>query len=190
MPGNQAVADLGGHGRQLDHGLGDPATRIGQDLPAHTRQLLLRCIGPEHDAVPAGTLDRLDHEFLDPVEDLFALLVQPAPQRVDVGQQRLLAQVVLDDRGHIGIDEFVVAHPVADGAGDHHVAGPGGVEHAGDSEHRIGPEMHGVEEFVVDTPVDHVDLPLTLGGAHVDDVVAAEQVRTLDQFHAHLTRQQ
>ena len=144
----------------------------------------------EDDAVAARALDGLDHQFVDPVEHLFALVVQPAPEGVHVGQQRLLAQVVLDDGRHVGVDEFVVAHPVADGAGDHHVARAGGVEQAGHAEHRIGPELHRVQVDVVDTPVDDVDLALALGGAHVDLVVAAEQVAAFDQLDAHLAGQQ
>lgn len=50
--------------------------------------------------------------------------------------------------------------------------------------------MHRVEERVVDTAVDDVDLAFTGGGAHVDGVVTAEQIAALDQFHAHLASQQ
>ena len=50
--------------------------------------------------------------------------------------------------------------------------------------------MHRVEELVVDAAVDDVDLPLALGGPHVDGVVAAEQVAALDEFDAHLPGQQ
>ena len=52
------------------------------------------------------------------------------------------------------------------------------------------PEVHRVEEVVVDAPVDDVDLAVALGGAHVDGVVAAEQVTALDQLDAHLPGQQ
>ena len=92
--------------------------------------------------------------------------------------------------GHVGVDELVVADAVADRAGDHDVAGAGGVEQPGHAEHRVRPELHRVEEVVVDAAVDDVDLALALGGAHVDRVVAAEQVAALDQFHAHLAGQQ
>ncbi len=61
---------------------------------------------------------------------------------------------------------------------------------AGDAEHRVGLELHRVEEGVVDAAVDDVDLALALGGAHVDGVVAAEQVAALDQLDTHLPGQQ
>ena len=153
-------------------------------------QFLLGGVGAEHDAVPAGALDGFDDQLVDAVEHLLALLVEPAPEGVDVGQQRLLAEVVLDDRRHVGVDELVVADAVAHGAGDHDVACAGGVEDPGHAEHRVGLELHRVEVVVVDAPVDDVDLTLALGGAHVDGVVAAEQVAALDQFHAHLPGQQ
>lgn len=160
MAGRQLVTDLGRHRRELHDRLGDPSARIGVDLLGDGRQLLGRRVWPEHDAVPAGTLHRFDDEFVDPVEDLFALLAEPAAEGVDVGQQRFLAEVVLDDRGHVGVDELVVADPVADGAGDHHVAGARGVEDAGHPEHRIRFELHRIQEVVVDAAVDHVDLTL------------------------------
>ncbi len=50
--------------------------------------------------------------------------------------------------------------------------------------------MHGVEVVVVDAAVDDVDLAFALGRAHVDHVVAAEQVAALDQFDTHLAREQ
>ena len=190
MPWHQGVVGLGGHRRQLYDRLGDPAPRVGLDFPANRRHLLLGGLGPEDDPVAAGALDRFDDQFLGAVEHLLALVVEPAPQRVDIGQQRLLAQVVLDDGRHVGVDQLVVADAVAHRAGDDHVAGPGGVEHPGHPEHRVGPELHGIEEIVVDAAVDDVDPALPLGGAHVDDVVPAEQVGALDQFDAHLPGQQ
>ena len=153
-------------------------------------ELLLGGFRAEHDAVAAGTLDRLDDQFVDAVEHLFAFVVEPAAEGVDVGQQRLFAQVVLDHGRHIGVDELVVADAVADRAGDHDVAGARGVDQTRHPEHRVGAELQRVQEVVVDAAVDDVDLPLPLGGAHVDLVVAAEQVAALDQLDAHLAGQQ
>src|SRR5207253_1528616 len=76
--------------------------------------------------------------------------------------------------------------PVAHRVGDADVAGAGRVEDAGTAEHRLGPEVEGVEEVVVDPPVDDVNPVLALRAAHVDPVVAAHQVATLHQLDAHL----
>ena len=86
MSRRQRVADLGGHGRQLHDGLGDPATRIGRDLAADRRQFLFRGVGPEDDSVAAGTLDRFDDQLVDAVEHLSPLGVEPAAKRIDIGQ--------------------------------------------------------------------------------------------------------
>ena len=61
-----------------------------------------------------------------------------------------------------------------------------GRHQAGHAEHRIRPEHQRIEEVVVDAAVDHVDALRPLGGAHVDDVVAHEEVATLDQLDAEL----
>ena len=190
MPGGERVADLGGHRGQLHHRLGDPATGVGLDLAAHGRKLLLGGVRAEDDSVAARALHRLDDQFVDAVEDLLAFLVEPAAQGVDIGQQRLLAEVVIDDGGHVGVDQLVVADAVADRAGDHHVARPRSIDDAGHPEYRVGAELHGIEVVVVDAPVDHIDLTVALGGAHVDNVVAAEKVRPLDEFHTHLPGEQ
>ena len=50
--------------------------------------------------------------------------------------------------------------------------------------------MHRIEEVVVDAPVDDVHPPLPSDAAHVQDVVAAEQVPALDQLNAHLAGQE
>ena len=50
--------------------------------------------------------------------------------------------------------------------------------------------MQRIEIVIVDAPVDHVNLAFALGGAHIHRVVAAEKIRTLDQFNTHLPGQQ
>ena len=79
------------------------------------------------------------------------------PVGLDVRQHRLLVEVVADQVGHVGVEQLVVGDAVADRVGDGDLAGPGGVEHAGAADHRVGPEVHRVEELVVDPAVDDVD---------------------------------
>ena len=107
-----------------------------------------------------------------------------------VRQDRLLAQVVADDLGHVGVGELVVGDPVADGVGDGDVAGPGRVEDARAADERIGAEVQRVEELVVDPAVHHVHPLLAGRGPHVDDPVPADQVPAFDQFDAHLAGQE
>jgi hypothetical protein len=171
-------------------GLGDPAARIVPDRLARLLQLAGAAARAEQDAVPPGALDGLEHQLLEGVEDVRALVVEPAAERVDVGQARLLAEVEGDHLGDVGVDQLVVAHAVAHRVRDHDVARPRGVDQAADTEHPLGAELERVEELVVDPPVDHVDALVALRGAHVDEVVAAEQVAALDQLDAHLPGQQ
>ncbi len=186
MPRREPVAYLRRHGGQLDDGLCYPAAGVAANLLRGRDQLLLGGVGPEHDAVAARPLDRLDHQLVDPIEHFLTFVLEPTTERVDVGQQRLLAEVVLDDRRHVGVDQLVVADSVADRAGDHHVACAGGVEQPRHPEHRVRAELHRIEEVVVDAPVDDVDLTLPFGGAHVDLVVPAEEVTALNQLDPHL----
>ena len=124
----QFVVDLRRHCRQLHDGLRDPATRVASDLLADRCELFFGGLRAEHYAVATGAFDRLDDEFVDPVEHLLAFLVEPAAVGVDVGQQRLLAEVVLDNGRHVGVDQLVVADTVAHRAGDDDVACTRGVE--------------------------------------------------------------
>ena len=69
---------------------------------------------------------------------------------------------------------------------------PGAVDRkqARHAEQRIGAERERIEVGVVEPPVDDVDALPAGGGAHVEVAVAHEQVRALDQFHAHLLREE
>jgi hypothetical protein len=85
-------------------------------------QLAGAAVRAEKDAVAAGALDGLEHQLAQGVQHVGALVVEPAD--VDVGQARLLAEVVGDHLGDVGVDELVVADPFADRVRDHNVARP------------------------------------------------------------------
>ena len=68
--------------------------------------------------------------------------------------------------------------------------GPGGVDQAGAAEHRVGPEVHRVEELVVDPAVDDVHRLEPVGGPHHHPAAPAHQVAALDQLDAHRPGQQ
>ena len=53
----------------------------------------------DHDALAAGAVDRLDHQLVEPVEHLVEVVGLLEPPGVDVGQDRLLAEVVADRSG-------------------------------------------------------------------------------------------
>ena len=60
----------------------------------------------------------------------------------------------------------------------------------GAAEHRVGPELHRVEEVVVDAPVDRRRPAARRRSCACRRVVAADQVAALDQLDAHLPGQE
>ena len=177
MPRHQPVVDVRRRGRQQHQLLGDPAPRFGQHLLAQRGQLGVGRVRPDDDAVPTRAVDRLHHQLVEALQAPLADVGIVEPVRLDVGQDRRLAEVVLDQRRDVGVDQLVVGHAVADRVGDGDVAGPGRVQDARAADDRVGPELHRVEEVVVDPPVDDVHPLFTRSAAHVEDVVAAARGR-------------
>ena len=141
--------------------------------------------GLVHRGLAAGPVDRLDHELVQAVHHLLAvggLLQAPG---VDVGQDRLLAQVVADQVGHVRVEQLVVGDPVADRVGDGDVARAGGVEQARAPQDRVVAEGDRVEEVVVDPAVDHVHAAQPARGAHVNEVVEHHEVAPFHDLDPH-----
>ncbi len=144
---------------------------------------------PHHESVTSRAVHWLeDHRvesFQHEVPDVGVLQVVGR----DVGENRLLAEVVLDDLGDVGVERLVVGDPVAHCVGQGHGAGPRCVEDSGYSQDAVRPEVNRIQVVVVDPTIDHVHLAGTLGCAHEDRALATEQVATLHQFHTHPARE-
>ena len=190
VPRAHAVVDERRDGGQLHDRLGDPAARVLQQPPRARRVRPCDAAGPDHEALAARAVDGLDDELVEPVEHLLERARVFEPPGVDVRQDRLLAEVVPDQVGQVGVDELVVGDAVADRVGDRHVAQPRGQQQSWAAEHRVGAELQRVEELVVDAAVDHVDPRGAGGRAHPDPPARAEQVAALDEFDAHEPREQ
>ncbi len=190
VAGLQPFPDQHRRCRQAHRPLRDPAARVGRHHAVQFGQRLLVGVRPDDDALAAGPVHRLEHEMAQLAEDPGAHVRIVQPVGLDVGEHRLLVEVVADQVGHVGVDELVVSHAVADPVGDRHVPGPCGVDETGAADDRIGPEQHRVQEIVVDAAVDHVDQAPPVGGAQVDAVARAEQVASLDEFGTHEPGQQ
>ncbi len=108
----------------------------------------------------------------------------------DVGEYRLLAQVVADQVGNEWVDPLVVGHSVADRVGDGDGAPPGGAHQPGHPEQAVLAKGHRVEELVADPPVDDMDPFQPTGGAHIHVPVVDQQVTAFDQLHSHLAGQE
>ena len=185
MPRRQLLPHKHRRGGQGDGTLRHPAARVGLDLDPQLGQFPLGGVRPDHDARAARAVDRLEHQAgqlgQHPVEGFRVV----EPVGLDVVEQRFLAQVVADEIGHVGVDELVVRHPVADAVGDRHGAVPRRVDQAGAAEQAVRAEVQRVEPVVVDPPVNDVDGAPAVRGVHVDAVAPAEQVAALDELHAH-----
>ncbi len=110
--------------------------------------------------------------------------------RLDVVQDRVLAQVVADHGRHVGVDELVVRHAVAHPVGDRDPSRPRRVDHTGAADQRLGAELQRVEVVVVDAPVDDVHRHLALGRAQEDVGAMAHEVPALHQVHTHQAGQE
>jgi hypothetical protein len=67
-----------------------------------------------------------------------------------------------------------------------HVAAKVSRHQARHPEHRLTIEHQGIEECVVEAPVDDIDANPAVDGAHEHDIVMDFEVRALDQLDPHL----
>ena len=190
MPWPHPILDQRGNRRELHHRLRDPAARVLAQARGELVELLLRGVGPDDETLAARAVDRLHDELVESVEHLLErprLLETPG---VDVGDDRLLREVVADQVGQVRIHELVVGDAVADRVRDRDVAEAGRQHESRRAEHGVRAELQWVEELVVDPAVDDVDSGGAGGGAHPHLAAAAEQVAALDELDAHQAGQQ
>ncbi len=167
------------HRGQRQDGLGHVVARIGLDAAADL--VLVRCGGvrSDEDAVAPRLVGRLHDQVVEVGEHVLALAVVQAHEGLDVGHERLLAEVVVDQGGNVGVEHLVVGHAGAGGVGDGHVAGPPRRHQPGHAERGVGAEHLGVEEQVVDPSVHHVHAHQAAHRAQVHDVVVDHEVAAL-----------
>ena len=130
MPRLDGVVDQAGAGGELDGRLGDVVVGIGLQGRGELVLLGLGRVRPHEHAVAAGCADRLDDELVEVGQHVAELRRLAAEEGLDVGQDRVLAQVVADDLRHVGVNRLVVGDAGAGRVADHHIAGPVGVEQA------------------------------------------------------------
>ena len=90
-----AVGDPGRAGRQLDAVLRDVAARLGHDAAAELVALLGGRLRAHQHAVAAGLVDGLDHQLVEVLEHVRAIVVAQAHVGRHLLEDRLLAEVVL-----------------------------------------------------------------------------------------------
>lgn len=88
------------------------------------------------------------------------------------------------------MDGFVIGDAGADGIGYGDAACTIGGEQPWHSQHGVGAKHQGIQEVVVDAPINHVNTLRALGGAHEYRFIADEQILAFNQFDAHLLSQE
>ena len=121
---HHGVVDPGGRGRQRDDPLGDPVAGIGLHLERQLVELGARGGRADDQTLATRAVDPLEDQVPAAGERVLADGVVDQVHRLDVLQDRILAQVVADHGRHVGVDELVVGHPVAHAVGDRHPSGP------------------------------------------------------------------
>ena len=187
---HHGVVHPGGRRREGDDALGDPVAGVGLHLERQLVELGAGRRRADHQALAARAVDPLEDELVAAGQRVLAHGVVDQVHRLDVVQDRVLAQVVADHGRDVGVDELVVGHAVAHAVGDRHPAGPRRVDDARAAHQRLGAELQRVEVLVVDAAVDHVHRHLALGGAQEDVGAVADEVAPLHQVHAHEAGQQ
>ncbi len=190
MARSHARVDIRRRGREGHRNLRDPRSGRGIDGPAHGFERLGVGAGPDDDPLAPRSVGRFPHELVETIERPRAHFVVFEHERLDVREQRPLTEIELDHRGHVRIHGLVVGHTVAEEVRDRDVARARRVDDARAAQHRRGIEVEGVEALVVDAAIDHVDALLTAGREHVEHVVAAHEVATLDELDTHLPREE
>lgn len=74
--------------------------------------------------------------------------------------------------------------------GEGHIALPEGVHQTRDTEERILPKDFRIQKIVIDSPINDVDLRQALGSLYVHTVLENDNVGTLNDFDAHLAREE
>ena len=182
----------GRHGREVDDLLGDPAIGRARGRVSASASSSCSLARRADRRRPCRRTPSVGLTTSSPIRPEHVLELLGIGQQVgrDVLEQRLLAEVVADHLRHVVVDGLVVGDAGAERVGDGDGAGAVGAHEAGNAEHRVGAELERVDEVVVEAPVDGVHAAQPGGRAHVEDLVAHDEVGGLDELDAHLAREE
>src|SRR5260370_10406018 len=162
--------------RERHDGLGDERPWPRFDAPAKTIALFARGSRTDQHPVAARRVDRLHDQVVEMFEDVPPVLVHRAEVCVHVGQDRILAQVVADDRGYEGVNGLVVGDPAAEAVGERAAAGPSRLDEPCHADQRLLPAEDRVQPIVVEAAVDDVDRLEAVRRTHEHGVQIDDQV--------------
>ena len=120
------------------------------------------------------------------IEDIAEIIGLRTKMGVNALQDRIFAEVILDELGNVSIDGLIVGDSVSDSIRQGHVAGTIGPHQSGHAKHRVFAKYQGVEKFVVHAAIDHVHALEPADRLHVDDAAIDDEIAALNQLDAHL----
>jgi hypothetical protein len=164
--------------------------RVSQQLSAAFLELGPACARPDGDPVSASLADGLDDKLLQVVERVAECLRLAADVGLDIGQDRILAEIVADHARHIGVDSLVVSDAGTDRIRERDVPTTVGAHQTRDPERTVGAENLWVQELVVDAPVNNIDRHEASDGVHIDPVIADHEVGADNELYTHLPREE
>ena len=172
---------------QADAGLTDVVRWIGQELGTARVDLLPACPRTDCDAIATCLTNRFDHKLLKMVQGVLEGFRLAADVGFDIREDRILAEVVADGSGHVGVNRFVVGYSSANCVRQRNFARSVRLHQPWDTDHAVRPEYLRVEEIIVDAVVDHLHPHKTGDRPHIDLLVLNYEVRAHDEWHTHLT---
>ena len=132
----------------------------------------------------------LDNQLWQVRQHIFAIFGLAQNPGGDIGEQRLFREIEADHVGHVGINGLVIGDAGADGIGHRHATGAIGRHQPGNAKRRFRPEGQRIDIVIVDATVDDIHALRTARGAHVDRIVAHEQIFAFHQLDTHLLREE
>ena len=166
--------------------MGDEVPWVGLDLGCERLDLVAAGVGADQHSIASGFRDGLDHEFPEMGQDIGLILGPGAEIGGDVLNDRLFAEVIAHHVGDIGVDQLVVGNAGAGGIGNGDTSLGVNLHQAANAQHRIATEDGGIEEVVIDAPIDHIDRFQSTRCPHPDPAVFTGQIPSFHQRNAHL----
>ena len=143
------------------------------------------CLRTDQHAVAAAFIGRLDDKVSQIVQNILTVGLHSGKEGFHVRQDGFFAEVKFDHGRHVVIDDLVIGYSGADRIGQTHIAFAVSLDQAGHTKKRIRSEYFGIEEVVVNPPINDVHRLESLRRLHKDAVVLHQKVRARDNLDSH-----
>ena len=126
----ETVADKAGGAGEIQCRLRNVVARVGLDASGKLLALTRSGMWTDEHAVTAAFAHSFDHKLVEIGKNVLALFFFRHQEGLDVVEDRIFAEVVVDDVGYVGVESLVVSEAGAEGIRDGDVAGAIGIERA------------------------------------------------------------